>query len=164
MLSLQHMRVVYMPPFRAVSSGSATFDELFGEGGFDSWCGVHPQLMRDLLHEPADFLWHEGPKETWGRGQNVMIRAICETVTAEDVAPYALYDFPGGYFLVGTANENDPEDMNETIGAMFRWIEESDVFQYGDFPASGMCNMPGGPVNELLGIAQQQIFLPLKKR
>jgi hypothetical protein len=47
---------------------------------------------------------------------------------------------------------------------MMDWIRCSQVFAYGDFPASGMCNMPnpGGKLSKAFGIAQQQIFLPLK--
>ena len=47
---------------------------------------------------------------------------------------------------------------------MFKWIEDSDVFDYGDFPESGTCNMPNpdGMADRALNIAQQQIFLPLK--
>lgn len=49
---------------------------------------------------------------------------------------------------------------------MMTWIENNDVFEYGDFPKSGMCNMPNadGAFDKALGIAQQQIFLPLKFR
>jgi len=38
--------------------------------------------------------------------------------------------------------------------------------QNGDFPKSGMCNIPNpdGAFDRALGIAQQQIFLPLKFR
>jgi hypothetical protein len=49
---------------------------------------------------------------------------------------------------------------------MMQWIENSDIFEYGDFPISGMCNMPnpGGAFDKALGIAQQQMYLPLKIR
>jgi hypothetical protein len=49
---------------------------------------------------------------------------------------------------------------------MMQWIKNSDVFEYGDFPKSGMSNMPnpGGAIDKALGIAQQQIYLPLKFR
>lgn len=162
---LQNMRVIRIPEFRAVSSGSTTFDGLFGPGGYAEWIDRHRHLIRDLICEPSDFLWHEGPKETWGRGMNVMIHAVKDNVSAEDAAPYELTTFPGGLFLVATANENDPDDLNETVCCMMNWIADSDVFEYGDFPASGMCNMPGNPdADRLLGIAQQQIFLPLKLR
>ena len=96
MTKLNNMRVIYIPPFTAVSSGPRTFDDIFGENGFDSWCAGH----------------------------------------------------------------------NETVGGMRKWISESDIFEYGDFPMSGMCNMPGigGGVDSRMCIAQQQIFLPLKYR
>lgn len=47
---------------------------------------------------------------------------------------------------------------------MYTWIENSTVFEYGDFPKSGMCNMPNpdGVADKAMKIAQQQIFLPLK--
>jgi len=60
----------------------------------------------------------------------------------------------------------DSDDLNETVDCMFKWINDSDVFEYGDFPKSGMCNMvnPDGAIDKALGIAQQQIYLPLKFR
>ena len=49
---------------------------------------------------------------------------------------------------------------------MMNWIKNNPVFEYGDFPKSGMCNMPNpdGIFDKSLGIAQQQIYLPLKFR
>ena len=166
MSKLQNMRVIRIPKFRAVSSGSKTFDELFAEGGFGPWCQEHAHLIRDLIYAPADFLWHEGEPETWGKGKNVWIYAIRDEVTQQDVAPYEIIEFPGGIYLVATGDENDPDDLNETVSCMMKWIENSPVYQYGDFPRSGMCNMPDGygPVDTALGMAQQQIFLPLKPR
>lgn len=63
-------------------------------------------------------------------------------------------------------DESDDDDLNETIDCMIDWIKNSDVFEYGDFPKSGMCNMPNceGAIDKALGIAQQQIFLSLKFR
>lgn len=166
MSKLQNMRGIEIPPFRAVSSGACTFSELFGENGFSAWLAAHPALLQRHPYEPSDFLWHEGPKETWGHGQNVLIAALRDGVTAQDIAPYDIFDFPGGLFLVAAADENDPADLEETVSTMMRWIETSPVFTYGDFPASGMCNMPNpdGAFDGALGIAQQQIYLPLKKR
>lgn len=166
MTKLRNMRVIRIPKFRAVSSGQQTFDEIFGEHGFDKWCAEHRELIKDLIYTPSDFLWHEGAPETYGHGLNVWIRAVNDGVTAEDVAPYALTEFPGGIFLVATADENDNDDLEETVSGMFDWIRESAVFEYGDFPKSGMCNMPAADtdIDQALGIAQQQIFLPLKFR
>ena len=165
-LYLRNMRVIQIPRFRAVSSGEKTLEEIFSEGGFDRWCAEHPQLIRQGLYEPNSFLWHTGERETWGMGLNVLIYPVREGVTEEDVAPYEIMEFPGGIYLVATADENDADDINETVSDMMKWISESTVFEYGDFPQSGMCNMPdgNGAVDQALGVSQQQIFLPLKRR
>ena len=94
------------------------------------------------------------------------ILPIKSDVTDEDVDPYEIIEFPGGIFLVATGDEMDDADLNETVANMYKWIEESDVFEYGDFPKSGMCNMPNpdGAADKAMNIAQQQIFLPLKIR
>lgn len=67
---------------------------------------------------------------------------------------------------MATGDEKDSQDLNGTIDCMRTWIDRSDVFAYGGFPQSGMCTMPdpGGKADSALGIAQQQIFLPLKWR
>lgn len=63
-----------------------------------------------------------------------------------------------------TADENDSADLEATVSGMFDWIRENSVFENGDFPKSGMCNMPAADtdIDQAHGIAQQQIFLPLK--
>lgn len=163
MTKLRNMRVIEIPKFRAVSSGEKTFDELFAPDGFDQWCGAHTELIRDLIYEPSDFLWHVGVPETYGHGLNVWIRALREGVTERDVAPWEIVEFPGGIYLTATADESDPEDINETVADMMRWIREKPEVEYGDFPQSGMCNMPGTQaIDRALGMAQQQIFLPIK--
>ena len=160
MSKLKNMRGIEIPKFRAVSSGLKTFDELFGENGFCKFIDVdNKDFIQSQITDEPGFLWHEGDK-------NILIRPIKDHVTAEDVAPFEIIEFPGGIFLVATADENDNDDINETVEGMMTWIKESGVFEYGDFPKSGMCNMPNvdGAFDTALGIAQQQIFLPLKLR
>ena len=159
MSKLQNMRGIEIPRFRAVSSGLKTFDEIFGEGGFSQWIGAHNHLIKNLIYASADFMWHEGDKSVW-------IWAINDGVTEADTAPYETIEFQGGMFLVATGDENDNNDLNETVDCMMNWINNSDVFEYGEFPKSGMCHMPngGGVIDKALGIAQQEIFLPLKFR
>ena len=166
MSKLQNMRAIEIPKFRAVSSGAKTFDELFAPDGFCAWREAHGHLIKDMVYACADFMWHEGAPDTYGKGLNVWVWAVRDEVTEADTAPYEIVEFPGGMFLVATGDENDNDDLNETVSCMFRWIEASDVFEYGDFPKSGMCNMPngGGAIDKALGIAQQQVFLPLKFR
>lgn len=163
MSKLQNMRIVEIPAFRAVSSGVMTLEELFGEeSAFSRWVKEHQHLLRHHLFEPSDFLWHENRNVD----TSVWALAVNDGVTAEDTSPYGIVDFPGGLFLVATGDEKDPDDLEETVGCMMTWIRNSPVFEYGDFPQSGMCNMPNpdGRADGALGIAQQQIFLPIKVR
>lgn len=163
MSKLKNMRLIEIPKFRAVSSGAHTLGELFGcEGSFLSWVKAHDHLLKKHLFEPQDFVWHEDRDVN----KSVWILAVQDEVTQADTAPYEIVEFPGGMFLVATGDENDNADLEETVGGMFAWINSSEVFEYGDFPISGMSNMPNpdGAIDKALGIAQQQIFLPLKFR
>ena len=166
MSKLNNMRGIEIKKFRAVSSGLKTLNELFGENGFMLWVNQHRHLLQEHMYEPTEFLWHEDEKITWESGKNIFVLAVKDDVTETDVAPYEIIEFPGGIFLVATGDEKDNGDLNETISCMFQWIEKSDIFEYGDFPKSGMCNMPNpdGVFDKSLGIAQQQIYLPLKLR
>ena len=163
MSKLQNMRIVEIPSFRAVSSGAKTLQALFGpQSEFSAWVDTHNALLQQHLFEPSDFLWHENRNVD----TSVWALAVRDGVTAEDTAPYELIEFPGGIFLVATCDEKDPDDLNETVDCMMTWIHNSKVFEYGDFPQSGMCNIPNpdGKADSALGISQQQIFLPLKRR
>ena len=163
MSNLHNMRIVEIPKFRAVTSGAHTLNELFNpESPFLQWVNNHKNLLRQHIFEPSDFLWHEN----CSIDTSVWIHAIKDCVTAEDTYPYEIIEFPDGIFLIATGDEKNSDDLNETVDCMMTWIRSSDVFEYGDFPPSGMCNMPNpdGKADRTLGIAQQQIFLPLKLR
>ena len=163
MSKLKNMRAIEIPKFRAVSSGAKTLGQIFGdESGFLSWVKSHESLFKRHIYEPQDFVWHENKDVD----QSVWVLAINDDVTEADTAPYEIIEFQGGMFLVATADENDSDDLNETVNCMVEWIKNSDVFKMGDYPISGMCNMPnsGGAIDKALNIAQQQIYLPLKFR
>jgi len=166
---LQNMRAIEIPKFRAVSSGVQPIDAIFGDGEsfHNTWFTSHRHLLKTHIYEPQDFVWHECEEMSQADiNRSVWVLAVKDDVTEEDVAPYELIEFPGGMFLVATADESDNDDLNATVNCMMQWIERSEVFEYGDFPKSGMCNMPNpdGAIDKALGIAQQQIYLPLKFR
>lgn len=163
MTKLQNMRIVEIPKFRAVSSGTKTLGEIFeAKDAFAGWAAAHQHLFVCHVFEPNSFLWHEDGDVD----RSVLIFPLLPEVTESDVFPYEIIEFPGGMFLVGTGDEMDQNDLDETVSDMFKWIEKSEVFEYGDFPKSGMCNMPNpdGAADRAMGIAQQQIFLPIKRK
>lgn len=161
MSKLQNMRLVEIPRFRAVSSGTRPLEEIFFvENSFSKWVDAHSQLMKKHIFEPQDFLWHENDDIN----KSIWIVAIKDNVTDNDTAPYEIVEFPGGMFLVATCDELDSDDLNETVLNMREWIDRNEIFEHGDLP--GMCNMPNpdGAIDQALGIAQQQIFLSIKLR
>ncbi|MCL2499268.1 MAG: MerR family transcriptional regulator [Defluviitaleaceae bacterium] len=165
---LLNMRGIEIPRFRAVSSGLKTMEEIFGEGGFQSWLDAHDHFILKQITDEPGFFWEDPPE---GNGKSVLIRPIKDGVTEADVYPYELMEFPGGLYLVATGDENDADDINETIECMMDWINSHDEFEHGTLSElvalcnrPAMCNMPnvGGAFDSVLGIAQQQIFIPLK--
>ena len=163
MSKLKNMRAIEIPKFRAVSSGARPIGQIFGEGSdFLQWVKSHDNLLKKHIYEPQDFVWHENKDID----RSVWALAIKDEVTEADTAPYEIIEFKGGMFLVATADENDNDDLNETVSCMMEWINSSDVFEAGDYPASGMCNMPNpdGAIDKALNIAQQQIYLPINFR
>ena len=165
MSKLQNMRVIEIKKFRAVSSGWKTNAELWGNEGFQSiWVNQKQHLLVRHMYEPTDFLYHDDITVPVDEIKNTLILAINDDVTEEDTTPYEIIEFPGGMFLVATADELDGDDIGKTVDCMMDWIKNSGVFEYGNFPKSGMCNMPNadGAIDKALGIAQQQIYLPLK--
>jgi len=158
-MKLQGIRVIEIPPFRAVSSGQHTFDELFGEGGFDQWMQAHMRFVKMSVYGHAyDFMWPEDDE------RSVWIWAVKDDVTEADVAPYEIIEYEGGMFVVATMDENDAKDRWAVTSIMAKWIEKSGVFERDERPGHrGMGHMVGcGAIQEALGIAQQEVFLPVK--
>jgi len=159
MTKLQNMRVIEIPTFRAVSSGLSTSDEIFGEGGFEQWMQAHMNFVKmSIFGHAYDFMWPEDETNC------VWIWAVKDWVAEEDVAPYGLIEYEGGMFVVATADENDSRDLGKTVKGMVKWIDKSGVFVLDERPGRrGMGHMVGcGAIQEKLGIAQQEIFLPVK--
>ncbi|MCL2463220.1 MAG: hypothetical protein FWF44_11185 [Defluviitaleaceae bacterium] len=161
MSKLSGVRVVEIPPFKAVTSGPDTFGHIFAKGGFGDWPGGHGSLIKNIApYESPDFMWHEQDDVN----KSVWIWAVYDWVTEADTAPYKLIDYEGGIFVAATADENDGGDINEVVGGMLEWIAAHDCFERDERPGHrGMGHRIGcGRIQQALGMAQQEIFLPVK--
>ncbi|MDR2687828.1 MAG: hypothetical protein LBB75_08745 [Oscillospiraceae bacterium] len=158
-MKLKGVRVIKIPSFRAVSSGQKTFDEIFGEGGFDQWMQAHMHFVKMSIYGHAyDFMWPED------KGNSVWIWAIKDEMTEADCAPYEIIEYEGGMFVVATADEDNAKDRRAVTRTMAKWIEKSGVFERDERPGHrGMGHMVGcGAIQQALGFAQQEIFFPVK--
>jgi hypothetical protein len=153
---LNGLRIIEIPDFKAVSSGSQPFDILFNEDGFDKWMTANKHLLRECFYADPDFMWHEQ------EGYATWIWAVKDNVTSADCVPYDLIEFKGGIYAIATADENDGADIGEVYNGMVKWIEDSSIFEMDGPPRYGMGHMVGVGLTKELGWAQQEIFLPIK--
>jgi hypothetical protein len=156
MSKLNGLRIIDIPNFRAVSSGSQPLDKIFGESEFQKWHRANSHLWRDTFDRAPDFAWHEQ------EGYATWIWAVKDNVTAADCTPYELIEFKGGIYAVATADPNDSADINEVVSNMLKWIENSTVFERDENPPRyGMYHMVGvGGIS----FRQQELFIPLKPK
>ena len=87
MTKLRNMRVIEIPRFRAVSSGEKTLDEIFGEDGFDAWCGAHPErfVPHFTSRTICSGMWASRKRTAMGIAQQQIflpLRLIHDTKTA----------------------------------------------------------------------------------
>ena len=151
MSKLNGVRVIEIPRFKAISSELDTPDKIFGEFKVDE------RLIKSVPpYDAPDLAWFEGEKACW-------IWVANDWVAEADAAPHALIDFAGGTYVVGVADELDPKDCGDVYGHIVQWIEVSESFELAE--RSVLFHRIGcGNVEKALGMAQQEIFVPVKLR
>ena len=82
-------------------------------------------------------------------------------VTVADAAPHELIEFAGGIYVVGVADENEPEDCGAVYQQIVDWIEQSENFVLDDKPVL-FHRIGCGEIEKVLGMAQQEMFVPVK--
>ena len=148
-MKLNGIRVIEIPKFKAISSGLGAADDIFEKFSVDK-----KFIINAAPYCAPDLAWFEGDKAVW-------IWAVNDWVTAADAAPYELIEFEGGIYVVGVADENEQSDCGAVYNHITKWIEAGDVFQLDDRPV--MFHRIGcGDVEKALGMAQQEIFVPVK--
>ena len=157
MSKLAGFKVIEIPKFKAVSSGLDTFENIFGENGFNNWLKEKKIIRNAAPYEGCDFMCEEGDKAIW-------IWAVEDWVKETDVSPYELIEFEGGIYVVGVADENDNEDIGDVYNSLLKWIQDSNVFELDVRPEHGIIfhRVGCGRIEDITGIAQQEMFIPIK--
>jgi len=152
MSKLNGIRVFEIPKFKAISSGLDTPDRVFG--GFH----VDENLVKTTPpYDAPDLAWFEGDKVNW-------IWVANDWVTEADAAPHELIEFEGGIYVVGVADECDLKDCGEVYEHIKKWIEDNKNFELDDRHERRVLfhRIGCGEVEKALGMAQQEIFVPVK--
>ncbi len=151
------VHIVKLPKFRAISSGDDSFDNIFGEGGFDQWMDVHHHLEKKIIFDCADFMWHEDNKAIW-------IWAIQDEVTETDTAPYEIIEFEGGLYATAVSIDGDDDINGRVYSGIKSWVESSG-FELDERPGhQTLCNMiyPLDEIKKSLGYHQLEIYVPIR--
>ena len=158
MSKLNGVRVFEIPKFKAISTGFGTHENVFGKFQTDlRKFQARKMIKSNPPYDAPDLAMFEEDMVNW-------FWATEDWVTESDVAPYELTEFEGGIYVVGVADEHEPSDCGEVYSHIIKWIEDSEKFELDD--RSGhrvMCHrIGGGDIEKALGMAQQEIFVPVK--
>lgn len=153
--------VIRIPPFRAVTSGEQTFEDIFKEGGYMFQLWQHYPLYRPVIFDCLDFMLVNEDKAT-------MVCAVKDSVRKEDVSPLQLIDFPGGLYAMAVSIDEDDESIKKVQDKIFQWVESTN-FEV-DKNRSFMFNMPyldeeniyQKDIEKGLGYRQMQRYVPIK--
>ncbi len=151
------VHVFKIPKFRAVSSGYDTFENIFSDGGFHKWMGAHYHLVKNIIFDCADFMWHENGKTVW-------IWAIADEVAESDAAPYEIIEFEGGLYAAAVSIDGDDDINGRVYDGIKKWVEASG-FELDERPGhQALCNMiyPLNEIKTALGYHQLEIYVPIK--
>ena len=116
--------VVRIPKFRAVTSGLATFEEIFG-GGFGAWQETHGHLFKPVIFDCPDFLCGKDGKAEW-------LWAVKDEVTEAGTYPYEIIEYPDGLYAAAVSIDGDGESHNKVRKKTAKWLENTNFVIDGD--------------------------------
>lgn len=158
MKKVPEVRIVQINPFRAITSGADTFENIMSV--FQQWQEEHQYLIKKMEYGAPDFLWFEEDMSgEW-------IWAVKDWVTEEDTAPYKIVEFEGGLYAAAMSVDGDDDIAGRVMAGIHKWIEDSN-FELDERPGHRtMCHMlnPTDEIREALGYDQLDIYVPIKVR
>ncbi|SEO01241.1 DNA-binding transcriptional regulator, MerR family [Amphibacillus marinus] len=154
--------VVRVPPFRALTSGTHSWKEIFKQGGYMFQLWQHYHSFKTVIFDCLDFTL----VRTDDKGE--MICAVKNNVHDVDVSPLKIIDFPGGLYAMAVSIDEDDESIRKVQDKICQWIEMTN-FKL-DESRSFMFNMPyldeeniyQQDVEKGLGYRQMQRYVPIK--
>lgn len=146
--------IVRIPPFRAVTSGLVTFEELFG-GDFGPWQEAHNHLFKPVLFDAPDFLCGRDGKAEW-------FWAVRDDVTEADTAPWKIVECPGGLYAVAVSIDGDGESHDHVRRKTEKWLENTSFVLDEERDLMGHMIYVDDEVKEGLGYDQMNLYAPVR--
>ena len=145
--------IVRIPSFRAVTSGTIPFEEIFGE--FQQWQEAHNNLFQPVIFDAPDFLCEFNGSPQW-------LWRVKDEVAKNDTAPYDIVEFPGGLYALAVSIDGDDESGSKVMEKIGRWIEKTN-FVIDDSRATAVHIIYGDEeIKKGLGYDQMNFYAPIK--
>ncbi len=145
--------IVRIPTFRAVSSGLAPWDVVFG--AFHDWQPKHNHLFKPVIFDCPDLLTGIGDKVEW-------FWAVRDEITEDDVKPYKIIDFPGGLYAVAVSVDGDGESHNKVRAKTEKWLENTNFDIDNDRRFAAHMIYVDDEIKKGLGYHQLNLYAPIK--
>ena len=152
------VRIIQINPFKALSSGLDTIDNVMGT--FQQWQQEHNHLVKKPIYGAPDFLWFEEDMRA------VWIWSVEDWVTQADVESYEIIEFEGGLYAAAMSVDGDDDINGRVYEGIKKWLETSG-FELDERPGHRtLCHMvnPTDEIKAALGYHQLDIYVPIKVR
>ncbi|MDE6846841.1 MAG: MerR family transcriptional regulator [Lachnospiraceae bacterium] len=145
--------IVRIPPFRAVTSGVMSYEDIFGK--FQLWQEAHNDFYEPIIYDAPDFLCENNGNLEW-------IWRIKDEITEADVAPYEITEHPGGLYAAAVSIDGDDESGNKVLHKIEKWIERTN-FVIDDRRATSVHMIyVDEEIKKGLGYHQLNFYAPIK--
>lgn len=151
-------RIIYLPPFKAASSGvdkNFDFSSTGILGKFDKYFSAIKPSDRDNFM-PRDFLYYDEQQQGM-----VWIWALSEGMSD---GGNTLFDFEGGYYLTYAYKDGDDETNAKLYKEAMKYIENSEILELDIRPnhySMGHIITPA-EIIKAQGWAQMETFIPIR--
>ena len=161
---MQAVRIIEIPPMKAVCSGPLTDGEKFE--AFNQWFSAYHGRLKNELY-PRDFMWYNERV-----GAQEWFYALPAGADAGEITEYEIMDLPSGLFAVAScldAELDQAADWLSTREALIQWVNGSKRFKLYE-------NGPGKPEKYPMfhivspgrliprGISVEDLYLPIEEK
>ena len=147
--------IVRIPKFRAVTSGTMPYDDIFGK--FQLWQEAHKDFFVPIIFDAPDFLCGNNGTPEW-------IWRIKDEITETDTTPYEIIEHPGGLYASAVSIDGDDESGNKVLQKIEKWIEKTN-FVIDDGRATSVHMIyTDDEIQKGLGYHQLNFYAPIKLR
>jgi len=152
-MKVPDVMIINVPKFRAVTSGLAPWEAVFGE--FAKWQEAHQDFFKEIVFDCADFLTGKDDKAEW-------FWRLRDEVTDADVAPYKITEFQGGLYAAAVSVDGDGESHDKVRAKVDKWLETTNFIEDGSRVKMGNMIYANEEIKKGLGYNQMVLYLPVK--